>query len=189
VDASNSEEGFLEAGMVRGVMRATVFAGAAFGLLAVGSLKANASNEDDQEPSTEMASIPANALTVQAGFLPGASLVGLQYARILHRHIDIAAAISYGMTADASLVPRLRIEAGHVSISIGAGPSVAYEKGGVGERGRWYVQAVADLELTYRTVDRWLLQTRLGLTVARVQEPSMDTDVLPYLGIGVGRAL
>lgn len=43
--------------------------------------------------------------------------------------------------------------------------------------------------MTYRTVDQWLLQTRVGLTVARDEAPSAKIEVLPYLGIGVGRAL
>lgn len=175
--------------MVSSAMRPSASAGIVFGLLAYSANLTEASADDDPRLSSESTTSRANALTLQAGLLPGASFVGLEYARILHRHFDVAAAISFGMTADASLIPRLRVQTGHVSISVGAGPSLAYEKGGVGERGRWYGQAVADFEITYTTIDHWLLQTRLGLTVAREEAPDMDVDVLPYLGIGVGRAL
>lgn len=112
-------------------MRATALAGAAFGLLAIGAIEVEASGPGSQ-PADAPPSMRANALALQAGFLPGVSFVGFQYARILHRHIDVAAAVSYGLTFDASLVPRLRIAATRLSISAGVGPSVAFDKGGVG---------------------------------------------------------
>src|SRR5204863_4802792 len=96
---------------------------------------------------------------------------------------DLAAAVSYGLTGDASLTPRFRFAHGHVAVSLGAGVSLVYDKGELGESSRWYGQALADLELTYTTDDHWVLQGRIGAALARHDGPQMDVAPWPYAGI------
>jgi hypothetical protein len=147
---------------------------------------ADASTLDSTEQSGTSTNYK-NEITLQGGLLPGASFLGVEYVRILHPYFEIAASASYGLTADGALTPRLRLPIrSRTSVSVGGGPSLAFDKGGVGEAGRWYAQAVVDLELTYVTVENWCLQARIGVTIAR---EDMSTATLPFAGVGIGRAL
>jgi len=159
---------------------------AAAGALTLVATTAEASTYDSAEQSGT-ATDYRNELTLQAGLLPGASILGLEYVRLLHPYFEIAGSASYGFTADGAVTPRLRLPIrDRTSLSIGAGPSVAFDKGGVGETARWYPQALVEMELTHVTVEHWCLQARIGVAIAR---EDMSTTTLPFAGIGVGRAL
>jgi hypothetical protein len=135
---------------------------AAAAILTLAVTMAQASPDDSPDQPGTLSTNLKNEITLQGGLLPGASILGVEYVRILHSYFEIAASASYGFTADGALTPRLRLPLRRqTSLAVGAGPSLAFDKGGVGETGRWYAQALVDLELTYVTVEHWCLQARM----------------------------
>jgi len=127
---------------------------------------------------------PPNRLAMQAGFLPTASFLGLEYTRRLVPFAELSAGASYGLTSNAALIPRLRWSSSRWSLAVGAGPALSYDSSGYGDSKKWLVQLLADAEVTHETVDEWVIQIRIGATTAR----EMDPVVYPFVGLGIGRA-
>ena len=156
-------------------------------LLMVGTARADTS-VDLQQPADESPPRP-NHWAVQTGLLPSLSVLGLEYSRVALQHLQISGSLSYGYTFDIALVPRVRWPFGRSAVAVGVAPSLAWQKGGLtsgDEPSGWFLQWLADAELTHETPDHWLLQARIGTTALRSR--SMELVFIPVIGLGAGRA-
>jgi hypothetical protein len=152
-------------------------------VLAVHPSRTRAETTHDDKGTEAVEPLRANRLVVQGGMLPTASFLGIEYTRAILPLLELSASASYGLTTNAAFVPRLRWSWSRSSFSVGGGPALSYDSSGYGDSKSWMIQLLADGELTYETIDHWVLQARLGLTTAR----EMDPVVYPFVGLGMGR--
>ena len=137
-----------------------------------------------------------NTFTGQVGVLPGLTLFGFDYTRVVSPHFDLSGSLSFGSafgddTLQAAVIPHLRATAGAWTFEAGVGPSVARHTDDAMNT-TTYPQLVGELLINYRTESNWIVQARGGAYgFCDGDHGGTDCSKLdggPFGGLGLGRA-
>lgn len=134
---------------------------------------------DTGEPST---------LSVQAGLMPGVTVIAAEYTHVFHPNFEVAASAGIGLTLSLGVVPRIRWSSGPWRFALGAGLAVsqAAMSGGDGV----YPSAVAQATMSYVTQHGRVLQLQAGAAAhCDGDAGALDCSLIeayPIASIGLG---